>query len=589
MKKIYSILSLICAAFLFVACAADKENAGEVGYLKLELNTLVSTHTRVTGKPDDYDAKKLHVEIRNSIGEVVMFTDDVANDDNFKQNIVLVPGTYTIVAHSAGWDGSDSAMGAPYYAGMTTVNITAKTLRTASLTCTQANVKVTVNWDQSFRDNFKKAQVVVTSSLEGVALRNFIMGTTVGSAYFPVAPLNLMVSVENNNGSKFYQENTIEDVNARDHFIINYKVAEGGKMGGVTVFVDDATNTYTYNVEVPRKSSTALQANNANAWGNFALLGGMVTAKTNDFDPSCVTLQWKLQSDANWTSVDNTLLTKSGDNFSYKLLNLSPETAYQYRLNYKKGDVEVNSNEVKFTTDPMTAVTNGGFENWWKDGNTWYPNAQNGAHFWDSSNPGSTSMGENYNVTTRTTDAHSGSYAAHLGSTYVIIKFAAASLYTGSFGELVGTKGAKLNWGQPFKARPTALKGWMKYSPGSINRGSQPSGAPAKGENDQCQIYCALLSEAIQVNSAEIESTFPKWDGTDSRVIAYGQLTQNSSDAAWKQFDIPLTYYSSTRKPTHVLIVCSASKYGDYFYGSDSSVLLLDDFEFEYGTEPTIQ
>ena len=32
-------------------------------------------------------------------------------------------------------------------------------------------------------------------------------------------------------------------------------------------------------------------------------------------------------------------------------------------------------------------------------------------------------------------------------------------------------------------------------------------------------------------------------------------------------------------KPTYILIVASASKYGDYFTGSTSSVLLLDEFE----------
>lgn len=595
MKKIYSILSILCAAFLAVSCTVDKVNTEEMGYLKIEVNTVETTHTRVTAKPSDYDAKKLHVDVINEAGTVVLSTDDVANDDNFKGNILLNPGVYTVSVHSAGWDGSDSAFGAPYYSGMTRVTVSAKTLVTANVTCTLANVKVTVNWDQSFRENFSSAQTIITSDIDDVSLRRFVMGSsTVGSAYFPVAPLNLMLSVTNKSGQSFAQNNRIEDPQARDHFIITYKVAEGGKMGGVTVYVDDATQTYTYTVEVPRKSSTALQANAANAWGNFAQLAGMITAKTSDFDASCVTLQWKRQADADWTTVANNLLTASGDNYSYKLLNLSPETDYRYRLFYKKDDVEVASNEVAFKTDPMTAVTNGGFENWYKDGSVWYPNPDGSSenHFWDSSNPGSASMGESYNVTTKsTTDVHSGTGAARLGSTYVIIKFAAASIYTGEFDHLVGTKGAVLNWGQPFKARPTALKGWMKYTPGAVNRTGKdlPSGAPAKGENDQCQIYCALLTERVQIDNTNIEGTFPKWDGSDSRVIAYGSLTQNTTDTNWKSFNIPLTYYSATRKPTHVLILCSSSKYGDYFHGSDSSVLLLDDFEFEYGTEPTIQ
>ena len=40
---------------------------------------------------------------------------------------------------------------------------------------------------------------------------------------------------------------------------------------------------------------------------------------------------------------------------------------------------------------------------------------------------------------------------------------------------------------------------------------------------------------------------------------------------------------------THILITAASSAYGDYFYGSDSSVLYLDDFELVYGDEPTVR
>ena len=83
-------------------------------------------------------------------------------------------------------------------------------------------------------------------------------------------------------------------------------------------------------------------------------------------------------------------------------------------------------------------------------------------------------------------------------------------------------------------------------------------------------------------------STANNWQ-TDPRVIAYGELIQNTSDGAWKEFNIPLTYHSLTQKPTHLLIVCSSSRWGDYFYGCDSSTLLLDDFTLEYGDTPVVQ
>ena len=113
-----------------------------------------------------------------------------------------------------------------------------------------------------------------------------------------------------------------------------------------------------------------------------------------------------------------------------------------------------------------------------------------------------------------------------------------------------------------------------------------------KGENDACQIFCALLTERLKVANAsngdgyELTTSF-NWD-SDPRIIAYGQITQNTSDSDWKSFNIPLIYRSLTTKPKYVLVVCSSSKWGDYFYGSDSSNLKLDDFSFEYG-EPTFK
>lgn len=593
MKKIYSILTIICLALFAVSCANellhDGAQNGEKGYLKLDLTTLVSTNTntRATNVPDNYQPKTIAVKIINSQNEVVKETQDVANDEEFKGNIILAPDTYTITASSAGWDGSNSAFAAPYYAGSTKATIKKNTLTQASLTLTQANVKVTVRYSDNFRTYFKQAKCIVTSALDDVAMQVFSLNT-VGAAYFPVAPLNFLLAVTNMSDQAYTMSKDITEVQARDHFIINYKIADAGSVGGVTVRIDDETHDYIFDVEVPRKSSTSLNAGAANAFTSFAYLSGAVTAKTSEFAESNLTLQWKKSSDSEWSSVPASALTKGEEsNYSYKLTNLTPNTEYVYRMNYNDGNTNVNSNEVTFTTESILQPENPGFENWWKDGSVWYPNAQ-GTKYWDSSNPGSASMGESYNVTTKTTDVHGGSAAAQLQSTYVIIKFAAASIYTGEFVELVGTKGAKINWGQPFTSRPSKLTGWMKYSPGKINRGSQPSGAPASGQNDVCQIFCALLTERVQIDNTKIEETFPKWDGTDSRVIAYGAYSQNTSDANWRQFNIPLTYFNSKKKPTHVLIVCSSSKYGDYFYGSDSSKLLLDDFSFEYG-EPTFQ
>ena len=596
MKKIFSILSIICLSVIAVSCNNEMEDAEQqVGYLKLDFETLLSTNTRaVTPLPSGYNARTLAVEIKDNQGKIVLESQDAANDDRFKSNLTLEPGTYTITAHSAGWDGSDSGLNSPYYTGFTTVTVRAKVLSQATVTLTQANVKVSVKFDSNFSTYFTNVNCYVTSSNEDVTMRRFTPSTSISSAYFPVGPLNFMLSVKNRDGVSYTMEKEITDVNARDHFIINYKIAEAGSIGGITVKFDDSTQSYTFDIEVPRQSSTSLNVGAANAFTTFAYLTGAVTAKTSEFTENNLKLQWKRSADANWTDVPASSLTKGeNDSYSYKLGNLTPETEYVYRMNYNDGNTNVNSNEVTFSTEAMGTIYNAGFENWYMDGSVAICGKQGDPKYWNSSNAGASSFIGS--VTTQDTGfKHGGNSSAKLATAWASIKLAAASLFTGNFVGLIGTKGAKLDWGVSFTSRPSALKGYYSYTPGSINRGTQPTGvgAPAKNSNDECQITCALVTEQFHVANADATgyelTTQIDWQN-DSRIVAYGQMTKNtSSNGAWQEFNIPLVYYSLTKKPTHLIIVCSASKWGDYFYGSDKSVLYLDDFSFEYG-EPTLK
>lgn len=331
----------------------------------------------------------------------------------------------------------------------------------------------------------------------------------------------------------------------------------------------------------------------SNAWSNFAMLDATITSEDEDFKTTLVYGEWKLASEVEWTEIpyyEFSVDSSDGEyKFSTTLKGLTPNTEYEFRFHYEDAGEEKDS-KISFTTEQQTPLYNGGFEHWWLDGKVAYPNEQ-GVSFWDTSNPGGASFGGS-NTTETTSVVHSGSKAAMLQSQYIVIKFAAASLYTGAFGQLVGTSGAKLNWGVPFTTRPTALKGYMQYAPVAINReGSNlPADAPAKGQPDQCGMYCALLSEALVVDNTDM-STFPDWE-TDPRVIAYGALPAEQnvhSNGQWKRVNIPLVYNDFTTKPTHLLVVFSASKYGDYFHGGEGSTLYLDDFELVYGDSPLMK
>lgn len=604
MKKILYILSIVFTAAMVASCSQDIDIDSNKGYLSLDINTLTSTHEPTSSRaavPEGYNPKTLHIEIQDKDGKVVKSTDDFASDDEFKDKFLLLAGKYTVVAHSANWDGKASGFDVPYYYGSSTVQVKPKGLVTASLTCTQANVKITVNYDESISENFNYANTTVSSALVGINSLEFKMGKTTQSGYIPVGDFDVILDLINKKGDKKALTQSFTDVKARDHYILNFKLQETGNLGdgngpGIKVEVDETTNTYTYTFEVPRKSAITLVTRAANAWSNFAMLNASVTAKTDAFKNTGLTIQWKKSTDSEWSEIENSELTIDGnDNVTTTLKRLSPNTNYEYRLRYVDGDNEIVCDPVTFKTEEQLALYNGGFENWHQNGRPWYPNAS-GVTYWDTSNPGSTKASAKANVTTPESDKkRSGTYAAKLESRVIAaIAFAAASMYTGQFQSVdITTQAAKLKWGVPFNTRPTALKGYMQYIPKAIdNVGTNlPNGAPGKGSSDQCGMYCALLTEPLTVDNGDM-NTFPNWEN-DSRVIAYGTLPTDKSgktpDGQWTEVNIPLVYRDLTRKPTHLLVVFSASKYGDYFHGGEGSTLYLDDFELVYGDTPSVK
>ena len=286
MKKIHYILSTLLLAVLVVSCSQDFEMEGNQGYLSLSISSLTSTHTpgeTRSAVPEGYDAKTLHVEILDASGAVIKSTDNFAEDEEFQGNILLTSGTYTIVAHSANWDGEGSAFDAPFYYGRTTITVKPKSLVTATLTCTLANVKVTVNYDQSFVRSFKSAVTTISSTLADVMPLGFVMNEITQSGYIPVGSFDAKLEVVNKTDENYSMTRSFTDVKARDHYILNFKLADEGHLGdgtggGIHVEVDESTNTYTFTFEVPRKSAISLVTRAANAWSNFAILNASVTA-----------------------------------------------------------------------------------------------------------------------------------------------------------------------------------------------------------------------------------------------------------------------------------------------------------------------
>ena len=91
--------------------------------------------------------------------------------------------------------------------------------------------------------------------------------------------------------------------------------------------------------------------------------------------------------------------------------------------------------------------------------------------------------------------------------------------------------------------------------------------------------YGGSESCPVKVNTKD-ESTFLDPKGKD--VIGSGVMVLTESTDGWVEFTLPLEYATTSQIPTHLVIVCTGSRFGDYFTGSTQSLLLVDDFELVY-------
>lgn len=584
MKQIYNILLICMVSVSFFACQGDELGTREsVGYLRVALEQSAEVNTKA-----DYKSKQMRVVIKNSAGVTKFETNDHTADLEGKE-LSLKQGEYTIEAVSNGWDGNAGADRA-YYTGKTTVTIEKGKTATAKLVCSLANVKVTVAFEQAFLDKLGNGSIKVQVKTASGTLVDFDpKGTSV--AYFPVSDLTVAYTVVSAAGKTNSKEQKISEVSAKDHYILNFKNQATGT-GNVTVTVDPTMNQYTYDftIDPNAKSGATLSAN---PWSQLAYLTATdITLDSGEL--SSLKFQYRPKNTDTWMDVVTTVNT-AASSATATLTGLTSAMVYEYQLT----DGEISIAKGEFTTETEIALYNGSFEIWNKSGDTWYPEtaekAGNTTSFWNTSNPGTSqgmgAIGGAVNPTTGvTTPIHGGTYAAELKSTEKLRVFAAASLYTGSFMGLSGMS-ANMEFGKAFTTRPTGLHGYYKYTPAVINKVDRtPAGVTiVQGETmDQCAIFIALAKKTFTFNNKN-EDQYIQY-ATDPNIIAYGELPSGAATEGdgYVEFNIPLKYKNLTDQPTHIIVVCSSSKYGDYMTGGVGSTLYVDDLSLIYDGTPTI-
>lgn len=282
-----------------------------------------------------------------------------------------------------------------------------------------------------------------------------------------------------------------------------------------------------------------------------------------------------------------------GTAYSVTLSGLEPGTTYEYKAfadDFESGAV------LTFKTENKYIIPNASMESWSTyqaktmlgDRTVTFPGTGDVTTHWDSGNEGAATA--NGILTDKSTDmVHSGTYSARLESKIMFKMIAAGNLFFGDYVKTDGTNGV-LALGREYNgSHPTKLRVYANYRPGtnlSIKEDNKDYvGDLTDSGCDNGQIYVALTVGTVDIRTNPKDRKLFNVD--DEQVLAYGQVTWKEAfgpDGQLQMIEIPIEYKANARttRPTHLIITCCASKFGDFFSGAEGSVMYLDDFELVY-------
>ena len=380
--------------------------------------------------------------------------------------------------------------------------------------------------------------------------------------------------------------------------------------GGLEVEVTAFGQTEVWTIYV-EETDISVEIGKVNPWTTSAYVTAMAVAGKE------TVFHFREKGDADWIDVPSSDVTSDGGTFTAHIKGLQPSTDYEVMVSSGDDKTPV----VEFTTAQDTRIPNGSFEyaslvngtNYYKFYDPFCGVEEGEFMFWGSGNGegsegvnGSANMG--IIITTIDKDSKvDGKQSVCAQTSQMAGILAAGNLFTGQFAGLVGTEGGMVNFGRPWTTRPVAMKLYCRYTTSNIDiigKKMPPGVTLTKSDYDRAQIKVALgtwdyrtyggsKDSPVHVNTTDA-STFVDFS-KDPSTIANGELIihkdgyilngasmVDASTWEWAEYTIPLNYHSLETPPTHIIVSCAASQYGDYFTGCSSSKLWIDKVELVY-------
>ena len=614
--RLYFVFSLLAVT---ASCVKVELRQPETSYGYLEMSMAIDEMTKAVSEEDLRNSAQVKIYKKDYSGLVREYA-----YADMPSPFYLAVGEYRAdvfagecVAESpvvASWDSKS-------YKGTADFTIEENQSRSVEVLASVNNAVTAISFDQTVADNFNPGySLTIGLDSENAASQLIYDASNSGTeGYFIIDDIFepsfkwTFTGTLAKDGSAFTRSGEIPGIAAGKLYkmTLRYTVKDGSL--DFTLMVDTTTeNIQDDIIFVP--VSTGLSASSIyEIWATRAT----VHADVDVAESEGKSVEFAYSEDGGTTWIYASGVNESEGTWNAQLKGLKPSTRYTYALMIDRvqiGDV------MTFTTEAAPVLPNGSFEHYSKvSGQEFYkfykPDSCSdccATKFWASGNgdeqtTGSIIPGSMAEITTISTDCKDGSVSVLAQSLEVLgMKLAAGNLFTGQFLCTVGTNGGKVNFGRPWTSRPSALRFYCKYTTDKMD---YVDGAPdgvslSKNDYDRAQIKIALGTwnnkkyggtpeSPVCVNTTN-ESTFVDFY-TDESTIANGDIIihndgyvlnkgakVSSTTSEWTVYEIPLEYRDLNTYPTHIIISCAASQYGDYFSGSTSSRLWLDKFELVY-------
>lgn len=615
MKKI---LTFIILGLGFAAASCTKadvsESKGE-GMLSVDMSIASQTRAAV-GEDELLNTAVVNIYKADFSGLVRSYTySDIPSPmylaaDKYRVDVLAGEAVAT-TPEGASWDSKS-------YKGSQAFEIVAGQVTTVQVVANVNNAITKVAFDPTVAENFNEGYTLtMTLSDEAASTLVYDASKSGAEGYYIVAGLFepsltwTFTGTLAKDGSSFTKTGVIENVEPGKLYNMNlkYTIKDGELMFSLSV---DRTTEIVDDTIIFEPVSTGLAPSSVyEIWATRATIHADVDA--SEGEGKTIKFAYSTDEGSTWTYVD--AVNDSEGTYKAELTGLAPQTKYTYALCID--DVQIGE-PMTFTTEAAPNFPNASFEYVSKvTGNNYYkfydPNCgveEGMKMFWGSGNgegPDGVNGSANMNIVITDVDTSTkidGNQSVVAQTSSMVGMLAAGNLFAGQFVGLVGTSGGIVNFGRPWTSRPSAMRIWCKYETGLINILNNNNLGVSKSDYDRAQIKVAIgtwdykkyggsKESPVQINTTD-ESTFVDYY-TDPSTIANGDVIIykegysinkggliTADTTGWIEYVIPLEYHNLNAYPTHIVVSCAASQFGDYFTGYDKTKLWIDAVELIY-------